>query len=182
MKNIVLLHGMGETPESFWYPWLAHQLRQRGYAVWAPQLPEADAPVLTRQLPFVLDSGKVKPETVIIAHSAGCPLALGVLERLEQKITQAILVAGFARPLPGAEKATPVLQSQYGWERIKKNVGELIFIHSDNDPWGCDDREGRYMFDRLGGMLIVRHGEGHMGSTTYRQPYPDFPLLLKLIS
>jgi hypothetical protein len=37
------------------------------------------------------------------------------------------------------------------------------------------------MFDHLGGTLIVRHGEGHMGSDSFNQPYKEFPLLEKLI-
>ena len=37
------------------------------------------------------------------------------------------------------------------------------------------------MFDTFGGTLIIRHGEGHMGSNAMNQPYKEFPLLLKLI-
>lgn len=36
------------------------------------------------------------------------------------------------------------------------------------------------MFENLGGMLIINN-EGHMGSDTFKQPYKEFPLLLKLI-
>ena len=65
--------------------------------------------------------------------------------------------------------------------KIKSNVKDIIFINSDNDPWGCDDKEGYYMFENIGGTLIVRHGEGHMGSNDFNQPYKEFPLLEKLI-
>jgi len=37
------------------------------------------------------------------------------------------------------------------------------------------------MFDHLGGMQIIRH-EGHMGSTTHKQSYKEFPLLTQLIA
>ena len=57
----------------------------------------------------------------------------------------------------------------------------MILINSDNDPWGCDDKAGKFIFDNLGGTLIIRHGEGHMGSNTFNQPYREFPLLLELI-
>lgn len=36
------------------------------------------------------------------------------------------------------------------------------------------------MFDKLGGTQVIRN-EGHFGSTTYDQPYPEFPLLKALI-
>lgn len=81
--------------------------------------------------------------------------------------------------LPGEEK-DPVLQDSYDWKKIKANVKDIIFINSVNDPWGCDAAQGRFMFDNLGGTQIVRN-DGHFGSTTYNQPYPEFPLLKKLI-
>lgn len=59
-------------------------------------------------------------------------------------------------------------------------MGEIIFINSDNDPWGCDDKQGRKMFDKLGGTLIIRH-DGHMGSEKFNQPYREFPLVVKLV-
>ena len=37
------------------------------------------------------------------------------------------------------------------------------------------------MFDNLGGELIIRHGEGHMGSDSFNQPYKEFPLLANII-
>lgn len=58
---------------------------------------------------------------------------------------------------------------------------DLIFINSDNDPWGCNDKEGLYMWKHLGGTLILREGEGHMGSDSFHQPYIRFELLEKLL-
>ena len=42
-------------------------------------------------------------------------------------------------------------------------------------------KEHQKMFDKLGGTLIIRHGEGHMGSKDFGQPYKEFPFLLKLV-
>jgi predicted alpha/beta hydrolase family esterase len=121
-------------------------------------------------------------ETILIGHSAGCPLQLSVLENINVKIKQAILVAGFAKKLKGDKEKQKILQDSYDWQKIANNVDDLIFINSDNDPWTCDDTEGRYMLDQIGkGKLIVMKGEGHMGSDTFKQPYKEFPFLLKLI-
>lgn len=57
----------------------------------------------------------------------------------------------------------------------------LPYVKSDNDPWSCDDKQGKRMFDKLGGTLIVRHDEGHMGSDSFNQPYKEFPLIIKLV-
>ncbi len=179
MNNAIILHGVGDGPRAFWYPWLAGGLTKRGYRVWAPQMPSADTAALSTQLPFVLKRGTFTRDTVLVGHSTGAALILSVLERIPVRVRLAVLVAGFARPLP--KTANAILQKHYNWKRIKAHAEHFIFINSDNDPWGCDDRQGRYLFDRLGGDLIIRHGEGHMGSNKYQQPYREFPFLLSLI-
>ena len=183
MKNAILFHGSGETTNSFWYPTIRKFLENQGYETWIPQLPEPkpDIPELRIQLPFVLKNGKFNKETILIGHSAGCPLILSVLENIDIKINKAILVAGFARPLKNSNPE-PILQKKYDWKKIKQNVRDIIFINSDNDPWGCDDKQGYYMFNNLGGTLIIRHGEGHMGSNTFKQPYKKFSFLERLLT
>lgn len=180
MKNAIILQGAGETTESFWLPWLKKELEKKGYKIWLPQLPNNDDPQLEKNLFFVLDNGKLTEGTVIVGHSAGCPLILSVLENISIKIKQAILVAGFSTPLPGEDAANKILQENYKWEKIKEHAGDIIFINSINDPWGCDDKQGRNMFDHLGGTLII-NSEGHMGSDSFNQPYKKFPFLLKMI-
>ena len=181
MKNAIILHGSGETPNSFWIPYIKTDLERKGYEVSVPQLPDADFPVLSKWLPPILKDGKFSEETIIISHSAGCPLTLSVLENISIRIKQAILVAGFSQPLPD-NTTIDILQDSYNWQKIKNNVQDIIFINSNNDPWGCDDKQGRIMFDNLGGTLIIRDGEGHMGSNKFNQPYREFPLLAKLVN
>lgn len=72
------------------------------------------------------------------------------------------------------------LQSKYDWEKIKANCQNFVFINAANDPWGCNDKQGRKMFDKLGGTLIINN-EGHMGSNKFNQPYKKFPLLVALV-
>lgn len=181
MKNAILLHGIAETPKSFWLPYVKRELEKKGYEVWAPHLPNSDNPNIKKMLPFVLNYGQFTKNTVIIARSAGCPLTLSILENIKTPIKQAILVAGFATPLPVKGAATKILQKKYDWTKIRQQVKDIIFINSDNDPWGCDDKQGKYMLDRLGGKLIIAKGEGHMGSDTFKQPYKKFPFLIKLV-
>jgi uncharacterized protein len=180
MKNAILLHGTGCSPDSYWFPSIKQFLENKGYKVWAPQLPNPDTPDLKLQLPYVLNY-KFDNETIIIGHSAGGPLTLSILENITVKVNKAILVAGYARPKGKNPKPEKILQKKYNWKKIQNNSNEIIFINSDNDPWGCNDKEGQYMFKNLGGTLIIRHGEGHMGSDTFKQPYKQFPLLQKLL-
>ncbi len=181
MKNAIIFHGTGCTPKSYWIPYLAKQLRERGYDVLVPQLPYAENPRLDIWLPFALKNGRYDSETVLVGHSAGCPLILSILENITGKINKAILVAGYARPKDKDLKKEPILQKSYNWGKIKLSAAEFYFVNSDNDPWGCTDIEGRFMLDSLGGTLIIKKGEGHMGSDKYHQPYKKFPLLVKLV-
>ncbi|MFH1174936.1 MAG: alpha/beta hydrolase [archaeon] len=181
MKNAIILHGTGSTPESFWQPSIKTFLESKGYTVWIPELPQKDDPDVTIQLPFILENGTFTEETIIIGHSAGVPLALSVLEHISVRIKRAILVAGYARIDKKKPKPEKILPAKFNWRKIKKHCVDIIFVHSDNDPWGCDDKEGRFMFRHCGGKFIVLHGEGHMGSDQFKQPYPEFPLLEKLL-
>jgi len=178
-KNAIIFHGTGTKPDEFWFPYLRKNLESRGYSVWLPQLPNADEPNVLEWLPFALQNGTFTEETVLIGHSKGSALILHVLEKIDCQIKQAILVSGYAEGLSkiAGSKEVAVLN----WGVIKMHAKDFIFINSDDDPWKCTDVEGRKMFDHLGGVQIILHGEGHMGSTTYNQPYKKFPLLTKLI-
>jgi len=178
-KNAILLHGTKEAPEMYWRPWLKEKLEENGFDVWVPQLPRANKPNRTDWVPFILENGKFTKDTVIVGHSAGAQIIPSVLEKLDTKIKQAILVSGYAKALrKDADNENSV--DDFDWKAIKEKAEEFVFINSDDDPWTCDDKQGRIFFDNLGGTQIIKH-EGHMGSNYFNQPYPEFPLLLKLI-
>jgi predicted alpha/beta hydrolase family esterase len=179
MKNAIILHGTGTKNTEFWFPYVKEKLEKKGFEVWLPQLPNDETPNIKDWLSFVLENGKFTTETVLVGHSAGSQLILSILEKITIKIKQAILVSGYAETL--RENCDSESKSELNWGKIKESAREIIFINSDNDPWGCDDVQGKIMFTKLGGTQIILHGEGHMGSTTYNQPYKEFPFLVKLI-
>lgn len=180
MKNALILHGTSGTPESFWQPSIKQFLESIGYQVQVPQLPDTDYPDLEKWLPVALDFD-FNEESILIGHSAGGPLVLSVLERISVQVHKAVLVAGYARPKGEKKEAEKILQTTYDWNRIRSHVKDIVYLNSDNDPWGCDVAEGMYMFQRLGGTLVLRSDEGHMGSQKFHQPYRSFPLLEKLL-
>ncbi len=181
MKNAIILHGIGSHPGEFWFPWLKKELEKKGYQVWVPKLPDKDNADIDIQLPYIFKKGIFNKETVLIGHSSGASLILAILDALKVKINKAILVSGFL--LRGGQRPVKAVKDEdkYNWKKMKTGAGKIIFINSNNDPWGCDDKQGRRMFDHLGGTQIILNNEGHMGSVYYKQPYKKFPLLLKLI-
>ncbi len=179
MKNAIIFHGTDCRPEDYWYEWLKKELEKEGYKVELPYYPEINHEPIKKFLPKVLANHSFDENTVLVGHSAGGPLLLSILENIDHQVPQAVLVAGYSQRAE-AEDKDPVLQASYSWERIKQNVSDIIFINSVNDPWGCDEEQGGVMFSKLGGTQVIRN-DGHFGSTTYNQPYPEFPLLAALI-
>lgn len=177
----ILFHGTDCNPDDFWYPWLAAKLNSENIPTEVPSYPTINHESIEAFIPKVMDSHEFDSETILIGHSAGAPLLLSILERLETPVKLAVLVAGYARQRP-ADDGTPdpVIQASYDWQKIKDNCESFIFINSTDDPWGCNDIEGRYMFDQLGGTLVIRN-DGHFGSMSFNQPYKEFPLLHGLI-
>lgn len=181
MKNTIILHGISSTPNDFWFPFVKKELESRGHTVWVPQLPQPDDPDIEVDVPYILNHGMFTNETVIIGHSSGASIILAVLEQLETKIHMAILVSAFlVRGDSRPAKAVKETVEEYDWTKIKSNVELFITINSTNDPWGCNDTQGRKIFDHVGGLLIV-NTDGHMGSTYFKQPYKEFPLITKLV-
>ena len=178
--RVVVLHGAGETPQYFWYPWLKKELTKQDINVEIPQLPNTDNPKLAEQLEFCLQNLKLDEDTTVITHSSGTPLAFAILEQIPNEIHKLISVAGYFMPLSAVPNDTKNIRDTYDWQKIKEHCENFVFINSDNDPWGANTEQGIAMQKNLGGQLIVNH-EGHMGSETYNQPYKQFPELLKLI-
>lgn len=179
MKAIIF-HGTQCKPEDFWYKWLKLQLEERGYEVELPYYPDMNRTPIAEFLPTILQNHRIDNDTVLIGHSAGVPLILSILEAIDQTVAQAVLVAGFCSPLPPVSGKDVILQAHYDWEKIRSHAKDFVIINSDNDPWGCDDEQGRLMYDKVGGTLVIRH-DGHFGSGTHNQPYKEFPLLERLV-
>jgi predicted alpha/beta hydrolase family esterase len=175
-RRAILFHGTGAHPDVLWLPWLRERLSRRGYVVEGPHYPELNVEPIDTFLPKVLANHRFDADTVLVGHSGGAALLLALLEHLDTSVAQAILVAGYCTPPDAADE--PVLQDAYDWAAIRSHVRDLYLINSRADPYGCDDEQGRAMFDRLGGTQIIRD-DGHFGDVD--QPFETFELLDRLI-
>ena len=174
-RNAIVFHGTGADPDVCWLPWLRKRLADRGFAVEGPHYPGTNVEPIASFLPTVLAGHTFDADTVLVGHSGGAALLLAVLEHLDVTIAQAVLVAGYSTPPNDSDE--PVLQDSYDWNVIKGHVRDLVFINSPDDRYGCDDRQGRAMFDQLGGTLIIRDG----GPGGHFEEYDTFELLDRLI-
>lgn len=176
-RRAILFHGTHGSPDGVWLPWLADRLTERGFDVERPHHPGTNVEPIATFLPTVLAAHTFDEETVLVGHSGGAALLLAILEHIDVRVAQAVLVAGYATQ-PN-ESDEPVLQDSYDWQAIRSHARDLVFVNSVTDPYGCDADQGRYLFDRLGGTQVVLD-EGHFGD--WDQPYPTFDLLARLIA
>jgi len=182
MKQAIMLHGTGGSESDyFWFADTKEFLESEGYDVWWPLLPSTNAPNLSESREFLKNNmPEVNENTVIIAHSSACPLILSILQGNEATVGQVVLVAGYYESI--SDESTSMLpESGFDWELIKSKSKVFMFINSDNDPWKCTDDQARAAAKELGASLIVNFGEGHMGSSSFNQPYREFSLLKKLL-
>lgn len=175
-RKAIIFHGTGGHPDYCWYPWLGTRLAARGYEVERPHYPGLNQEPITTFLPQVLAGHDFDEDTVLVGHSGGAALLLAVLEHLEVRVAQAILVAGYWTQ-PNTEDE-PVLRPSYDWQAIRGHARSFYFVNSVVDPYGCDAEQGRRMFDQLGGVQIICD-EGHFGDVD--QPYREFALLDRII-
>jgi predicted alpha/beta hydrolase family esterase len=179
--KVIIFHGSDCSPDKiyYWYMWLKERLEAQGHEVETPHYPDINHEAIDTFLPKVLQSHTFDAETVLVGHSAGAPLILSILENLDAPVRLSVLVAGYSMRLPG-EDVDPVLQQSYDWQKIKQNSKDFVFINSVEDPWGCTDKQGRILFDSLGGTQVIRN-EGHFGSEGKNLPYVEFPLLRDIV-
>lgn len=186
MKRAVILHCYEGTTLSHWYPWLKSQLEERGYEVWASDMPNADKPNARVVTDFLL-SKKIWDffeDNLIIGHSWGAVQLLHLLQNLPDgvRVKAAVPVSVYSHVLaeqPGWEQLKGLFEEPFDFPRIKSASQKFLFVHGDNDPW-CDPKQAEYLASQVDGELVMVKG-GHHFSTSLDPTYTQFPKLIDLL-
>ena len=188
MKNAAILHGTDfektrTQSKNNWFPWLKKELKDQGYQVWLPELPDADRPNVCTYNIFLDDNYDFDDETIMIGHSSGSTSILGWLNKIPEnrKIKTAILVAGFKDNL-GISECDGLFTYDFDWNKLKKMADEYILIYSDDDPY-VPLEHGKYFKEKLGDKaeLIIIKGQKHFSIGSFGEKYRQFPELLKYL-
>lgn len=183
MKNALILHGTGGSPQENWFDWLRVKLENEGWKVWVPLLPDNNQPNIRRYNQFLLAENHwdFNNESIIIGHSSGAVAILGLLQALPEKVMvdSCYLVGAFKDNL-GRSDLTSLFELQFDFDHIKSHAKKIVFIHSDNDPY-CPLDHAQYLAQQTGGELIIKPGQKHFSVGTYGEKYRQFPFLLDLI-
>jgi len=144
-KTVLIIHGTGGYGRKNWYPWLADKLRRLGHEVYAPDLPDADQPVLEEWVSALERySDKLGKNSVVIGHSLGGFAAQHLVSRLRNKIGKLILVSPsssfmdwkkFAKNHPDdpVEYQSKFHEKDVQYDKVRKNTFKIIYFCSDND-------------------------------------------------
>jgi uncharacterized protein len=180
MKNALILHGTDASPAHNWFTWLKNELEKLNYDVWLPQLPNSERPSTKIYNAFLLSNEDFRftTDTIIIGHSSGAVEALSLLEHLDSKIKAAHLVSAFKNWL-GWESLNDLFVPPLEFEKIKGKANNIVFIHSDNDPY-CPIEHPKYLAEQVNGEVIIKPGQGHFNTELGNQ-YKQFPELLEII-
>jgi predicted alpha/beta hydrolase family esterase len=181
MKNAIILHGTGNTPEGNWFRWLEKELKQRGYDVWLPQLPDAETPDAQKYNKLLMNHGfNFNNQTILIGHSSGAVSILNLLQELPKEVLiQASFLIGSFKGSDDVDARSKLFPKPFDFEKIKSHCHKFVFIHSDNDPY-CPLSDAEFLSEKLNGELVIEPGQGHFNLEAGPQ-YKEFPLLLELI-
>ena len=186
-KRVFIVHGWDGNPQANWFPWLKKELKNKGFEVFVPQLPDPENP---RIKPWVSILKKIvgtpNAKTYFVGHSMGCQAIARYLEALskEVKVGGAIFIAGFFKRLTGVESEPGSKETVKHWleapldfKKIRPHLLKSIAIFSDNDPYVPLDNQDDYK-DKLGSKIIVEHNMSHFNEAA---GVTKIPVVLKSI-
>ncbi len=181
MKTAIILHGTLGSPDGNWFTWLKSELEDRGFTVWLPQLPGAEMPRLSKWRAFINEECPfpINEETLVIGHSSGSILALVLAQSNAEKIGAIVNVSVFHDNSLDWEPNSQLFDVEFDWLAIREGADQLLFIHSDNDPYVPLD-QAEYVAANIGAEMIVISGEGHF-NLERSEEYKQFPKLLEIL-
>ena len=187
MNKAILLHGTDGSSQSSWLQWLRAQLEEGGMTVWVPDLPNADYPSLQEWAEYVFEKSpfEIDDNTLIVGHSAGAVAALIIAQLLKSRVGQVISVASFKDLSYLHEKLNwhandRFFDVEFDFEKIKDNCDDIVFIHSDDDPY-CPLDQAEFLAAETDGRLIIIPDSGHF-NTEKSERFKEFPEIMNHIS
>ena len=172
MKRVFIIHGWTGKPNEHWLLWLVTELERKGFEVNSPEMPETDNPKMDLWIPYLKEQvGTADRNTYFVGHSIGCLAILRYLEKYEEKIGGAILVApwvtlnpeSFAAP-EDKEVVDSWIDGSFDWEKLKNLCHNFVALFSKDDPDVPFDKNEPIFRKELGAKIIVEKDKGHFTS------------------
>ena len=172
MKRIILIHGWSDSPKEPVHIWLAEKLKQKGFKVLVPLMPNPEAPEIE---PWVNHLSKIvsklDSQTNFIGHSIGCQTILRYLEKQKTKAGKVVLIAPWMHldeetikeEEDAEEIAKPWMETPINFKKVKQNASSFTCIFSDDDPY-VPLTDAKLFEKELNAKTIIEHHKGHFTS------------------
>ncbi len=190
MKRIFIIHGWGGNPDEPALVWLAKQLKQSGFEVIRPEMPNSDEPEIQAWVSFLAEQvGTPDAETFFIGHSIGCQAILRYLETIDTQVGGAVFIAPWLTLHPSVtdipedmDIAKPWLERPIAFDKIKQVLNNSFAIFSDDDEYVPIDNEQLFQ-QKLGTRTQMLHNKGHFSEGDGIVEIPEvIPEILRMVN
>ncbi|MEK7217508.1 MAG: alpha/beta fold hydrolase [Patescibacteria group bacterium] len=172
MKRIFIIHGWTGKPNEHWLPWLAEELRQKGFEVYSPEMPETDNPKIDSWVPYLKEQvGIADKNTYFVGHSIGCLTILRYLEKYNENIGGVVLVAPWVTlnsesfvTSEDKEVVDSWTAGSFNWQKLKSLCPNFVALFSKDDPDVPFDDNKPIFEKELGAKIIIEDNKGHFTS------------------
>ena len=188
MRKVFIIHQWGGNSKEDFVPWLADNLRQKGWNVETPNMPETEAPTIENWVGHLRKIAKdADSETFFIAHSIGAQAVLRFLEGFDRPVGGGLFIAGWIT-VSGLDEegwtiARPWLDTPINLEKVRSVLTRSVAIFSDNDPYIPFEANKEAFQKELGSKIVILSGAGHItgddGYTTIPEALEEFELMTK---
>jgi len=171
VNRVFIVHGWGSSPKEDWFPWIAKELKRKGFAVKALQMPDTDRPKIAPWVAHLKKSvGAPDADTHFIGHSIGCQTIMRYLQNVKCQVGNLVFVGSWFT-LKGIGKkerpiARPWLTERIDTAAVRKAAKGISVILSDDDPVVPLNANKNAFKSRLGARVTILKNKGHIDGNT----------------
>lgn len=169
LMRVILVHGFNATPEMNFHPWLADELRRRGFDVVIPTLSlttkeELDLSIIMEQMKAQV--GFLKSDDILLGHSLGAFIILQYLEAIEMTETPRAVVMVAAPWKVSRPELRRLFLVDLDADVLMWKAREYVVIHSKDDPL-VPFEHGKLLAVAFRAKFVETDGDGHFMAERY---------------
>ncbi|MEH7120151.1 alpha/beta hydrolase [Neobacillus vireti] len=173
-QHFLIIHGLGGSGPDHWQTWLANTLTEKNYQVTYPTFSSFHSPnlrVWLEELHLAVEAVPAKAELTVITHSLGCLLWIHYASSLAKKLAKRVILVAPPSPVITLTEAESFFPVPYTSNHLSKTAEEILFIHSNNDPY-CSMEDARNYLN-LNHHSVVLPNAGHINPASGHGKWPS---------
>jgi len=167
MPRAYIIHRWDGSPEGDWYQWLRRELKNLGWQVDVPTMPNPAEPMIETWIDCLkMVIKNPGPDVFLIGHSIGAQAVLRYTEQLPAEVSLGglLLIAPWLvlknLENPAVEEiAQPWLDVPINFAKIKHHTSNIEVIFSDDDYFV--PTENHKLFKKLTSKILIEGDKGH---------------------